>query len=299
MYLYHPPKTQTKFAFKLGDDGPGIDIVDSYKYLGVYLDQYLTFKTPTTILGNAAGRALGSMINKYKNMGEMGYSTYTKLFESLVCPVMDYSAAIWGNKTYDVLDNVFNRAQRFFTGVHRLCPIDGFSGDMGWITNRVRWKIESLRLWNRLIKTDDTRLLQRVFQWDMACHQTNNKANFVSNVKQILCQINLKQLYKDRNTVDLDYARKCLMQGVEREWDKSIQTKTKLDLYRNVKSKFGVEKYLLLNIEKYEKSLLSQLRYGILPLRIETGRFCNEKREDRICVHCETNTIESVPHFLF
>ncbi len=50
------------------------------------------------------------------------------------------------------------------------------------------------------------------------------------DVKQILCQINLKQLYmyKDRETVDLEYARKCLMQGVEREWDKSVQTNTKL-----------------------------------------------------------------------
>ena len=56
---------------------------------------------------------------------------------------------------------------------------------------------------------------------------------------------------------------------------------------------------ILLNIDKYEKSFLSQLRYGILPLRIETGRFCNEKREERICVNCDTNNVETVEHFLF
>lgn len=59
--------------FRLGDNGPTIDVVDNYKYLGVYLDQYLTFGKATTVLSNAAGRALGGMINKYKNMGEMGY----------------------------------------------------------------------------------------------------------------------------------------------------------------------------------------------------------------------------------
>ncbi len=89
------------------------------------------------------------------------------------------------------------------------------------------------------------------------------------------------------------------MSGVERDWEKSSKTKTKLDLYRKIKSDFKVEKYLLLNIDKYEKSLLSQLRYGILPLRIETGRFCNEKREERICVNCDTNNVETVEHFLF
>ncbi len=299
VHYRNAPKVQTNFVFKLGDNGPILDKVDSYEYLGIYLDQYLTFAKATTVLGNASGRALGSMINKYKSMGEMGYGTYTKLFESLVCPVMDYSAAIWGSKSHDTLDNVFNRAQRFFTGVHRLCPIDGFTGDMGWLSNRVRWKIEALRLWNRLLKTDRNRLLYKVLQWDMACHRTDNKANFVSNVKQILCQINLKRSYNNMQTVDTDYARKCLLDVLEKDWQKSANTKSKLDLYNNIKTKFGVEKYLLLNIDKYEKSLLSQLRYGILPLRIETGRFCNEKREDRLCVFCDTNSVESTEHFLF
>ncbi len=139
VHYRNPPKIQTSFAFRLGENGPNLDIVDSYKYLGVFLDQHLTFQKATTVLGNAAGRALGSMISKYKSLGEMGYRTYTKLFESLVCPVMDYGAAIWGSKSYNGLDNVFNRAQRFFTGVHRLCPIDGFTGVMGWINNWGRW----------------------------------------------------------------------------------------------------------------------------------------------------------------
>ncbi len=63
-----------------------------------------------------------------------------------------------------------------------------------------------------------------------------------------------------------------------------------------MKRDYGVEKYLLLNIDKYEKSLLSQLRYGIIPLRVETGRYVNETREERVCTLCTTNTVE---HFLF
>ncbi len=299
VHYRNPPKVQTNFIFQLGDNGPVIDITDNYKYLGVYLDQYLTFSKATTVLGSAAGRALGSMINKYKSMGEMGYSTYTKLFESLVCPVMDYSSAIWGGKSYDCLDNIFNRAQRFFTGVHRLCPIDGYTGDMGWATNRVRWKIDALRLWNRLIQTDKNRLVYKVFQWDMTCHRTDNKANFASNIKQILCQLDLKKCYKDQTVIDVSYAREQLMKGVEKDWKNYANKKVKLDLYNNIKTKYGAEKYLLLNIDKYEKSLLSQLRYGILPLRVETGRFCNEKREGRVCTLCSTNTVENVEHFLF
>ncbi len=239
------------------------------------------------------------MINKYKNMKEMGYSTYSKLFNSLVCPVMDYGASIWGGKSYDCMINVLNRAQRFFTGVHRLCPIDGFTGDMGWPSNRIRWKLDALRLWNRLIATDRERILYKVFKWDMACHNQTNKSNFAARVKQILCEAKMKPLYNNLGAVDIESVKKCLLDRWEIEWKNSVSSKTKLKLYEAIKAEFGVEKYLLLDIDKYEKSLLSQLRYGILPLRIETGRYINEKREERICTLCNTNNIESVEHFLF
>ncbi len=299
VHYRNPPKVQTGYRFSLGPNGPKIEISDSYKYLGVYLDQYLTFQNATEILSSAAGRALGGMINKYRNMREMGYNTYSKLFESLVCPVMDYGAAIWGGKSYDSLNNVFNRAQRFFTGVHRLCPIDGFTGDMGWPSNRIRWKLEAVRLWNRLIVTDKNRLLYKVFRWDMACHNRSNKSSFASRIKQILCESKLKPSYRNMNVVNIEYVKKCLMDNWENEWKQSVSCKTKLKLYESIKQEFGIEKYLLLNIDKYEKSLLSQLRYGILPLRIETGRYNNEKREERICTLCETDSVESVEHFLF
>ena len=68
--------------------------------MGVYLDEYLTFSKTTEILAMAARRALGSMINKFKSINDMGYSTYSKLYESLVTPVIDYGSAIWGFKGY-------------------------------------------------------------------------------------------------------------------------------------------------------------------------------------------------------
>ncbi len=123
--------------------------------------------------------------------------TYTKLYESLVCPVMDYGAAIWGMKTYDKLDQIHNRAIRFFAGVHRLCPIPGFTGDMGWLDNLSRWKIDRIRLWNRLVDTNHDRLVKKIFLWDKEMHTNTNKSNFMSHLKQICSDIDLKDCYTD------------------------------------------------------------------------------------------------------
>ncbi len=151
VHFRNPPKKRTDFEFKLGNVAE-LSVVENYKYLGTFLDEYVTFGKATEVLSAAANRALGSMINKFKSMREMNYRTYTKLFESLVCPVMDYGSAVWGMKSYENLEQVHNRAIRFFAGVHRLCPKPGFIGDMGWLDNLSHWKIERIRFWNRLIK---------------------------------------------------------------------------------------------------------------------------------------------------
>ncbi len=66
-----------------------------------------------------------------------------------------------------------------------MCPVSGFVGDMGWVNNKTRWKVESLRLWNRLVNVNNDRLVKKVLMWDMECHRIDNKSNFVARIKQI------------------------------------------------------------------------------------------------------------------
>ncbi len=298
VHFRNPPKQRTNFKFKLGALVQ-LDVVENYKYLGTFLDEYLTFDKAVEVLSAAANRALGSMINKFKSMREMNYRTYTKLYESLVCPVMDYGSAVWGTKSYDKLDQVHNRAIRFFTGVHRLCPKPGFIGDMGWLDNLSRWKIERIRFWNRIINTDNERLVKKVFLWDKDLHNRTNKGNFMSHVKQICSDCDLNVNYVNNVQIDISSVKQCLFERVGAKWSDNCVNMTKLDLYKQIKTTFETEKYLMLNIDRYEKSLLSQLRYGILPLRVETGRFVNEKRCERICTLCNNGNIEDQIHFLF
>ncbi len=54
-----------------------------------------------------------------------------------------------------------------------------------------------------------------------------------------------------------------------------------------------------LELDRYDKCLLSQFRYGILPLEIETGRYKNLAREQRQCTLCNSGSIEDQIHFAF
>ena len=85
----------------------------------------------------------------------------------------------------------------------------------------------------------------------------------------------------------------------QEKWYQAIQTKPKLRFYKLFKTKLNVENYVLYNLEPIQRSLTAQLRAGILPLFIETGRFYNIKLEDRICKLCNMDKIDNEIHVLF
>ena len=58
-------------------------------------------------------------------------------------------------------------------------------------------------------------------------------------------------------------------------------------------------KYVKINLASSERSVLAQIRFGVLPLHIETGRFNNTKLEDRKCFFCDLDKEEDQWHSLF
>ena len=80
-------------------------------------------------------------------------------------------------------------------------------------------------------------------------------------------------------------------------WQNKRYKSEKLRCYNLYKSDKNVEDYLLLDLTKYQRSVFSQFRCGILPLEIETGRFRNIELQNRLCQICKTE-VEDEIHFL-
>ena len=128
---FHPTrKTPTPFEFRFGNNT--LLRVPEYKYLVVYLDEHVSFKGTATVLAEGASRALGAIRYRLKFLKECRTATFTKLFSSCVCPILDYASGVWGTKQFDVLERVQERAMRYFLGVPRFTPKSMLNGDMGW-----------------------------------------------------------------------------------------------------------------------------------------------------------------------
>ena len=64
------------------------------------------------------------------------------------------------------------------------------------------------------------------------------------------------------------------------------------------KNEYRVESYVTMCLSRRQRSLMAQFRAGVLPLRIETGRFTRESIESRVCIFCNQNAVENETHFL-
>ena len=128
------PRSNVKFTCGSND----LATVDKYLYLGITLTEFLDFNITVS---QSASRTLGLLIAKFKAIGGMPFEVYSKLYDSVVWPVIADGAAIWGDQTYSCSEAVQNRAMRCFLGVGKYTPTAGICGDMGWTSPLIRqWK---------------------------------------------------------------------------------------------------------------------------------------------------------------
>ena len=119
------------------------------------LDEHLKYEANSESLAKAGGRALGSIIKKFKFLKNMGFRTFEKLISTCVIPILGYSSGIWGFKNYHVCEQILHRAIKFFLGVHKFTPIRGLYVEVCWLPQKFDQWTNMVRLWNQLLVMED------------------------------------------------------------------------------------------------------------------------------------------------
>ena len=109
-----------KFKFRFGNNV--LELVPKFRYLGVIFDENLNFNECVGTLADSAGRALGNVISKFSSFKNIMFSTFTKLFDTTVWPIINYCSSVWSYKRHQYATKIQNRACRYFLGVHKNAP---------------------------------------------------------------------------------------------------------------------------------------------------------------------------------
>ena len=283
-------------VFKLSDTV--IEIVTQYKYLGCILHENLDFTKTSVVLSDAAIRAFGAMQNKFYANSNMSLKVYRKLYESCICPIMDYCSGVWGYKPYNNCNATQNKVIRNFLGVNKFSSNVVINGDVGWCSPNVRHKINMIKLWNRIQKMDTSRITRMIFNWEY----TLNKKTWHFECLQIFKTTNYEYIYLNKipcNTHIIKDIENKLIELELNKWKELLHQQPKLRTYRLYKSNFGEELYVGNILSKQQRMTIAKLRSCTLPLAIETGRYINIPLENRVCKCCNNGDVENEEHFIF
>ena len=297
---------QTPVVFKCGNEI--VSLTDKYIYLGLHLSEHLDFNLMARFVAQSAGRALGLLIVKYKHIGGLPYSAYTKLFDSMVWPVISYGAAIWGTRTFSCIESVFNRAMRFYLGTGKYTPNAAVIGDMGWDPVTVRQLKSVGTFWVRSVNMEENRINKRVFRYCAGMSGRTCK-NWVYRVCEVFKNYDLEMYTNLENSICRQTLVKCIenatFQQFKCQWSDAVnrdQARTgnggnKLRSYKLFKNEFLTETYVKLILPSKHRSAFCKFRSGVAPLRIETGRYERIAEEQRVCPFCR-DCVENEMHVL-
>lgn len=297
-------RARCEHIFKCGNEQ--LSVVDRYTYLGVVLQEHLDFNVTAKMVAQSASRALGLLIAKCKISGGVPYNVFTKLYDTVVWPVIAYGASIWGYKSFPCINAVQNRAMRFYLGVGKYTPNAAVSGEMGWQPPIVRqWKTVST-FWVRISNTNNSRLNKRIALW--ANEKSASCKNWFYFVKKHFTDIDFAEFCNLYAPISKPHCVECVgkfgMNKYITDWYASINSihgttgrgRNKLRTYCKFKHVFEPEEYCKMILPTRHRSAFSKFRCGVAPIRIETGRYENLRLDDRKCPFC--NVIEDEHHVL-
>jgi hypothetical protein len=292
MHFRKASMNKTDVTFKLGMNE--IEIVDSYKYLGLHLNEHMYWNYTAKKVAQAANRSLGLLIAKFKAYGGIPYTCFSTLYDALVDSIIRYGSGIWGYRSFSCISAVQNRASRFFLGVGKYTPNAAVQGDLGWSTSEYRQWMAVTRMWHRVNSLKHERINYKAHAWARRLSLAHVK-NWTYHVCAFFRKLNLDVLLTPATlpskgqTIQLVSTK--VSETIEIKWQNDINapngrtanTGNKLRTYSTFKQQSGVEQYVLSNMSRTDRSALAKFRCGTAPIRIETGRYQQVPVDQRLC----------------
>ena len=84
-----------------------------------------------------------------------------------MCSISEYGSEVFGFEQFDSL-----RAACVFLGLPKKITSFGLVSDLEWLLPQSQMKLRMIRHFSRLLKTDNTRFMKKIYLWDKYLNDT-------------------------------------------------------------------------------------------------------------------------------
>ena len=145
-----------------------IEVVNAYKYLGLYFTTKLRFSTACSDLAATARgkRAIMGILSVLYKFDNQSMKPFGKLFDSKVQSVLLYAAEIWGledDYCYQTENTHHMFALKRFLGVGQMTPNNMIYGNTARYPLYINAYVRAVRYWLKITRMNEKRLPYKAY----------------------------------------------------------------------------------------------------------------------------------------
>ena len=141
-----------------------LNVVNSYKYLGIDFPTKLSFVNCTTSFIMKAKKSCIELLKSLDTINCCTLDIFLKLFDSKVLPMLSYGCELWGVQDITRNERVHTFGLKRFLNVSLHCQNYVVYGDTGRYPLYICHKIRVLKYWFRLLKMSKSKICRQAYE---------------------------------------------------------------------------------------------------------------------------------------
>ena len=288
-----------------------IEVLDTFRYLGVDLHSTQRFAAAGADRAAAAHRAALALHNRCRTLRLHDPALVMHLFDALVRPVMLYGVETWGpgalcGKDMEHCEREQRQSLRVLLGLRTGTPNAAVLGEVGRFPVAHTAVALLCRFWNRLVEMPESRLTKQAFIESVGMASCGGVIHSACWAAQVASFLDFMSPIVDGvpQRIDPDAAEAVLQRRYfeevnscdlvkVQEW---LQIRGPLEL-----GDYDPAGYLQAVSSRTNRVRLAQFRTGSHWLRVETGRWVKPRllREQRCCERCGSGEVDDAEHMIW
>ena len=264
-------KGQLARGIKFFYNNTKIEIVSSFKYLGVYFNRSGSFCTTIKHIHGQANKALTVLLKRINHL-KLPVDLQIDLFDRMIKPILLYASEVWGFSNCQLLERVHLRFLKSIFGMKSSTPNIFVYGEFGVFSIEIDIQTRMVAFWTKLIQDDIQKINNSLY--DIVYLEKNiDKFVWLEKVKNILIKCGLNGFWEQQKVDSPIWLIKCVKQKLQdlfiNEWYSKVKSSESSSNYRTFKTKFELEYYLQkLPLQMKKNLCLFRTRNHRLPIEI-------------------------------
>ena len=282
-------------TFRLNDKE--LEIVKSYKYLGVLFSQSGSFLNAKLHIVKQAKKAMFLLYTRINNL-DIPIDLQLKLFDNTVLPILTYGSEVWGYENLDIIERVHNEFLRKITRSKKGTPLYMLMAELGRYPLRITINARMIGFWYRLIHGKNTKLSLMLYQ---CLRHSRARSQWLTYIENIFVTIGRPDIWEFQQTFNMSsftsYVKTILFDQYLQKWRGNSDQSSKAFTYFSFKSEYAIEKYFI-SLPRTHYLNLFKFRTGKHKLPVEVGRWDDSPLDDRKCSLCTLDEVGDEYHYL-